>query len=400
MIIREKYLNELIEAKDLNLIKVITGVRRSGKSTLLLQFKDYLTNSGIDKDNIIYMSFESAEWYDIKNYRDLYNYIKSKYNGKKLYLLLDEVQNIEEWEKAVNSFLVDIDADIYVTGSNANLLSSELTTLLAGRVYTVQIYPLSFAEYIQIYPFKNNEDKYKMFDKYLKFGGMPMLASLNDNERLMVNYLSDIKDVVLKKDIIARNKIKDIVFLDNLLQYMSTVIGTLINPSSIADFMKKNGSSIDNETVDKYLKMIENAYFIYRIPRYELKGKQLLKTQGKYYFVDNGLKNILSGFSSYDSGSSYENIVCMELLRRGYEVYVGKYNDLEIDFIAISPEEKIYYQVARSILSEEVENREKRSLLAIDDNYKKVILTMDNAYNKVIDGIEVVNIVDFLLEEK
>lgn len=400
MIIREKYLNQLIETKDLNLIKVITGVRRSGKSTLLLQFKDYLTNSGIDKNNIIYMSFESAEWYDIKNYRDLYNYIKSKYNGTKLYLLLDEVQNIGEWEKAVNSFLVDIDADIYVTGSNANLLSSELTTLLAGRVYTVQIYPLSFAEYIQIYPFKNNEDKYKMFDKYLKFGGMPMLASLNDNERLMVNYLSDIKDVVLKKDIIARNKIKDIVFLDNLLQYMSTVIGTLINPSSIAEFMKKNGSSIDNETVDKYLKMIENAYFIYRIPRYELKGKQLLKTQGKYYFVDNGLKNILSGFSSYDSGSSYENIVCMELLRRGYEVYVGKYNDLEIDFIAISPEEKIYYQVARSILSEEVENREKRSLLAIDDNYKKVILTMDNAYNKVIDGIEVVNIIDFLLEEK
>lgn len=400
MIIREKYLNQLIEAKDLNLIKVITGVRRSGKSTLLLQFKDYLTNNGIDKDNIIYMSFESAEWYDIKNYRDLYNYIKSKYNGKKLYLLLDEVQNIEEWEKAVNSFLVDIDADIYVTASNANLLSSELTTLLAGRVYTVQIYPLSFAEYIQIYPFKNNEDKYKMFDKYLKFGGMPMLASLNDNERLMVNYLSDIKDVVLKKDIIARNKIKDIVFLDNLLQYMSTVIGTLVNPSSIADFMKKNGSSIDNETVDKYLKMIENAYFIYRIPKYELKGKKLLKTQGKYYFVDNGLKNILSGFSSYDSGSSYENIVCMELLRRGYEVYVGKYNDLEIDFIAISPEEKIYYQVARSILSEEVENREKRSLLAIDDNYKKVILTMDNVYNKVIDGIEVENIVDFLLEEK
>lgn len=400
MIIREKYLNQLIETKDLNLIKVITGVRRSGKSTLLLQFKDYLTNSGIDKNNIIYMSFESAEWYDIKNYRDLYNYIKSKYNGTKLYLLLDEVQNIGEWEKAVNSFLVDIDADIYVTGSNANLLSSELTTLLAGRVYTVQIYPLSFAEYIQIYPFKNNEDKYKMFDKYLKFGGMPMLASLNDNERLMVNYLSDIKDVVLKKDIIARNKIKDIVFLDNLLQYMSTVIGTLINPNSIAEFMKKNGSSIDNETVDKYLKMIENAYFIYRIPRYELKGKQLLKTQGKYYFVDNGLKNILSGFSSYDSGSSYENIVCMELLRRGYEVYVGKYNDLEIDFIAISPEEKIYYQVARSILSEEVENKEKRSLLAIDDNYKKVILTMDNAYNKVIDGIEVVNIVDFLLEEK
>ena len=178
---------------------------------------------------------------------------------------------------------------------------------------------------------------------------------------------------------------------------MSTIIGTLVNPSSISYFMKKNGCSIDNETVDKYLKMVENANFIYRIPRYELKGKQLLKKQGKYYFVDSGLKNILSGFSFYDSGSSYENVVCMELLRRGYEVYVGKYNDLEIDFIAISPEEKIYFQVSRSILNEDVENREKRSLLAINDNYRKVILTMDINYNKVIDGIEVINIVDFLL---
>ena len=397
MIIRAKYLNQLIEAKDLNLVKVITGVRRSGKSTLLLQYRDYLLNNNIKKDNIIYMSFESAEWYDIKDYKDLYNYVKGKVNDSKLYLLLDEVQNIGSWEKAVNSFLVDLDVDIYITGSNANLLSSELTTLLAGRVYTIKIYPLSFSEYIQIYPFKNNEDKYIMFDKYLKYGGMPMLASLNDNERLITNYLSDIKDVVLKKDIIARNRIKDIVFLDNLLHYMSTVIGTLVNPSSIADFMSKNCGNIDNETVDKYLKMVECAYFIYRIPRYELKGKQILKTQGKYYFVDNGLKNILSGFSSYDSGSSLENIVCMELLRRGYDVYVGKFNDLEIDFIAISPDERIYYQVSRSILDENIENREKRSLLAIEDNYRKIILTMDVNYNKVIDGVEVINIIDFLL---
>lgn len=397
MIIREKYLNQLIEAKDLNLVKVITGVRRCGKSTLLLQYKDYLLKNDIKENNIIYMNFESADWYEIKDYKDLYKYIKEKYTGTKLYLLLDEVQNIKSWEKAVNSFLVDIDVDIYITGANANLLSSELTTLLAGRVYTIKVYPLSFAEYIKLYPFKNNEDKYRMFDKYLKYGGMPMLTNLNDNERLITNYLSDIKDVVLKKDIIARNKIKDIIFLDNLLNYMSTIIGTLINPSSISDFMKKNGSSIDNETVDKYLKMVENSYFIYKIPRYELKGKQLLKTQGKYYFVDNGLKNILSGFSSYDSGSSYENIVCMELLRRGYEVYVGKFNDLEIDFIASTPEEKIYFQVSRSILNEDVENREKRSLLAINDNYRKIILTMDINYNKVIDGIEVINIVDFLL---
>ena len=398
MLKRDKYLDQLIEVKDLNLIKVITGVRRCGKSTLLLQYKDYLLENGIKDSDILYMSFESAEWYEIKDYKDLYNYIKSKYHDKKVYLLLDEVQNVEDWEKAVNSLLVDINCDIYITGSNAYLLSSELTTLLAGRVYTINMYPFSFSEYLQINDNSNSQDKYQLFNDYLKYGGMPMLINMKDNERLKTNYLADIKDVVLKKDIIARNKIKDVVFLDNLLRYMSTVIGTLINPSFISDFMKKNGSNIDNETVDKYLKMIENAYFIYRLPRYELKGKQLLKTQGKYYFVDNGLKNVLAGFSSYDTGSSYENIVYMELLRRGYEVYVGKYNDLEIDFVAVSPNEKIYYQVTRSLLSEDVENREKKSLLAINDNYKKVILTMDMAYNKIIEGIEVKNIVDFLLE--
>ncbi len=398
MLKRDKYLDQLIEVKDLNLIKVITGVRRCGKSTLLLQYKDYLLENGIKDSDILYMSFESAECYEIKDYKDLYNYIKSKYHDKKVYLLLDEVQNVEDWEKAVNSLLVDINCDIYITGSNAYLLSSELTTLLAGRVYTINMYPFSFSEYLQINNNTNSQDKYQLFNDYLKYGGMPMLINMKDNERLKTNYLADIKDVVLKKDIIARNKIKDVVFLDNLLRYMSTVIGTLINPSFISDFMKKNGSNIDNETVDKYLKMIENAYFIYRVPRYELKGKQLLKTQGKYYFVDNGLKNVLAGFSSYDTGSSYENIVYMELLRRGYEVYVGKYNDLEIDFVAISPNEKIYYQVTRSLLSEDVENREKKSLLAINDNYKKVILTMDMAYNKIIEGIEVKNIVDFLLE--
>ena len=226
-----------------------------------------------------------------------------------------------------------------------------------------------------------------------------MLINMNDNEELMTNYLNDIKEVVLKKDVISRNNIKDIVFLDNLIKYMASCIGNLTTPNSIAEFMKKNGSSISNETVDAYLKMLENAYFIYRVPRFELKGKQLLKTQGKYYFVDNGLKNVIDGTSSYDSGSSYENLVYIELLRRGYEVYVGKYENIEIDFIAIKSNERVYYQVSRSILDEKVEEREKKSLLAINDNYKKVILTMDNVKNKQIDGIEVINIIDFLLEE-
>ena len=397
MLIREKYLNQLIAGKDLNLIKVITGVRRSGKSTLLLQYKDYLISQNILEDDIIYMNFESAKWYDIKDYRDLYSYIKGKIkNNNKKYILLDEVQNVSKWEKAVNSILVDINSDIYITGSNAYLLSSELTTLLAGRVLTIKIYPFSFSEFISEYPFKNKEDKYEKFDKYLKYGGMPMLVNMNDNESLIINYLNDLKEVVLKKDVINRNRIKDVVFLDNLIKYMASVIGNLTTPNAIAEFMRKNGSTITNETVDSYLKMLENAYLIYRVPRYELKGKQLLKTQGKYYFVDNGLKNIIDGMSSYDSGSSYENLIYIELLRRGYEVYIGKYNDIEIDFIAIKPNERVYYQVSRSIMDEKVEEREKKSLLAIHDNYKKVILTMDNVKNKQIDGIEVINIIDFL----
>lgn len=399
MLIRKKYLNQLIDGKDLNLIKVITGVRRCGKSTLLLQYKDYLISQNIPDEDIIYMNFESAKWYDIKDYKDLYNYIKKNVkNQNKKYILLDEVQNVEKWEKAVNSLLVDINSDIYITGSNAYLLSSELTTLLAGRVLTIKIYPFSYKEFLEEYSFKNDEDKFEKFDKYLKYGGMPMIVNMKDNENLILNYLSDLKEVVLKKDVINRNKIKDVVFLDNLIKYMSTVIGNLTTPNAIAEFMKKNGTNISNETVDSYLNMLENAYFIYRVPRYELKGKQLLKTQGKYYFIDNGLKNIIAGISSYDTGSSYENLIYIELLRRGYEVYVGQYNDIEIDFIAIKPNERVYYQVARSIMDEKVEEREKKSLLAINDNYKKVILTMDNVKNKQIDGIEVINIIDFLME--
>ncbi len=399
MLIRKNYLDKLIASKDLKLIKVITGVRRSGKSTLMLQYKDYLEKAKVKKTNIIYMNFESAEFYDIKDYRDLYNYLKERISKKeKYYILLDEVQNIFSWEKAVNSLLVDFDTDIYITGSNAYLLSSELTTLLAGRVLTIKIYPFSYKEFILEYPFKENEDKYTKFDKYLKYGGMPMLVNMQDNEELIFNYLNDLKEVVLKKDVINRNKIKDTVFLDNLIKYMASTIGNFTTPNSIAEFMRKNGSVITNETIDAYLKMLENAYIIYKVPRYELKGKQLLKTQGKYYFIDNGLKNAVAGLSAYDSGSSYKNLIYIELLRRGYEVYVGQYNDLEVDFIAQNAKETIYYQVARSILDEKVEEREKKSLLAINDNYKKIILTMDNVKNKQIAGIEVVNIIDFLQE--
>ena len=392
---RERYLNILKKYKDINLIKVITGVRRCGKSTLLLQFKDYLLESNISQDDIIYMNFESSDWYEITDYKKLTQYIKSKYDNKKLYILLDEIQNVEKWEKSLNSLLVDINCDIYVTGSNAYMLSSELTTLLAGRVLTLRLYPFSFKEYNDV---KSNNSKEENFANYLKYGGMPLVTSLNDSE-LITNYLLDIKDVVLKNDVISRNNIKDIALLDNLLQFTSSVIGNLTSATNITDYINKAGRRVHNETVDSYLKMLENAYIIYRVPRYSLDGKNLLKTQGKYYFVDQGIRNVINGFASYDSGSAFENIVYMELLRRGYQVYVGKHRYVEIDFIAISPNETKYYLVCRNISDKEVLEREKRSLLLLNDNYEKIIITNDKYDNTVIDGIKIQNIIDFLLEE-
>lgn len=395
MYIRKQYLDILKKYKDINLIKVITGVRRCGKSTLLMQFKNFLLELGVSEDNIIYMNFESSDWYEITNYKELTKYIKSKYNNNKLYILLDEIQNVEKWEKSLNSLLVDIDCDIYITGSNAYMLSSELTTLLAGRVLTLKIFPFSFKEYNDI---KKDESKEDNFKNYLKYGGMPMVTNLNDTQ-LITNYLLDIKDVVLKNDVISRNNIKDVALLDNLLQYSSSVIGTLTSATNITDYLNKTGRNIHNETVGSYLKMLENAYIIYRVPRYSLDGKCLLKTQGKYYFVDQGIKNVINGFASYDSGSSFENIVYMELLRRGYQVYVGKHRDLEIDFIAISPNETKYYQICRNISDNEVLEREKKSLLALNDNFEKIIITNDKYDNTIVDGIKILNIIDFLLEE-
>lgn len=227
---------------------------------------------------------------------------------------------------------------------------------------------------------------------------MPMVTNLNDTQ-LITNYLLDIKDVVLKNDVISRNNIKDVALLDNLLQYSSSVIGTLTSATNITDYLNKTGRNIHNETVNSYLKMLENAYIIYRVPRYSLDGKCLLKTQGKYYFVDQGIRNVINGFASYDSGSSFENVIYMELLRRGYQVYVGKHRDLEIDFIAISPNETKYYQICRNISDNEVLEREKKSLLALNDNFEKIIITNDKYDNTIIDGIKILNIIDFLLEE-
>ena len=400
MIIRDNYLRKMIDAKDTEFIKVITGVRRSGKSTLLLMFKDYLLNSDIKEDNIIHINFESAMYDDIKNYKDLYQYVKERITKEKVYLLLDEVQNVESWEKAINSFKVDFDIDIYITGSNAYLLSSELSTLLSGRYIEIKMYPLSFKEYLTFNHYDHNhlDDK---FNEYLKYGGLPAITLIKDNDELVLSYLNDIYNTIVKKDIIDRNNIKDTALLENIIKYLSNNIGSPISSTKISDYLNSNKivEKSNHQTIDNYLNMLEKSFIIYKADRTDIRSKSLLKTLGKYYISDTGIRNIILGFRNIDEGHLLENIVYLELLRRGYKVSIGKSNDYEVDFVAENPNVIKYYQVTRSLSNEEVKTRELRSLESIDDNYEKTILTMDKSINNDYNGIKVKNIIDWLLEE-
>ena len=399
MVIRKNYLDKLISFKDSSFIKIITGLRRSGKSTLMLMFKDYLLKNDILEENIIYMNFESAIFDEIDDYKKLYSFIKSKIKDKKVYILLDEVQMVSKWEKCVNSLLVDFNCDIYLTGSNAYLLSSELATLLAGRYIQIKMYPLSFKEYLDFKEFKSNVSMEDKFYEYLKWGGMPSIPTISDNESLVRTYLTDVTDAVIKKDIIARNNIKDVALLENITKFVASSIGSSISPFSIANYLSNNATNPSNVTIDNYLTMLENAFIIYKAERYDIKGKQLLKTLGKYYIVDSGIRNSLIGFSNIDEGHLLQNIVYLELLRRGYDVNIGKNDENEIDFIATKIDKKIYYQVCRNIESEDTLNRELKSLSNINDNYEKIVITADRKLSSDVNGIKFVNIIDFLLEK-
>ncbi len=399
MIEREEYLNLLIEAKDTEFIKVITGVRRSGKSTLLLMYKEYLLKNNVNKNNIIHINFESAIYDDIKDYKDLYNKIKNKISTGKNYILLDEVQNVEKWEKAINSLNVDFDVDIYITGSNAYLLSSELATLLSGRYIEIKMYPLSFKEFIKFNNYDNNNIEEK-FNEYLKYGGLPAITQIKDKDHLVMSYLNDIYNAIVKKDIIERNNIKDIALLENIVRYIAANIGSPISANKISGYLNSNKiiEKTNHQTIDNYLKMLENAFIVYKADRSDIRSKALLKTLGKYYIADTGLRNIILGFRNIDEGHLLENVVYLELLRRGYKVSIGKLFDYEVDFVIESPNEIKYYQVTKSLVNDEVKEREIRSLESIPDNYEKIILTMDKSINKDYNGIKVKNIIDFLLE--
>ena len=400
MVIRESYLNTLIDAKDTEFIKVITGVRRSGKSTLLLMYKEYLLNNNVNESEIIYINFESAMYDYIRNYKDLYEEIKNKLSKRKTYILLDEVQNVNEWEKAINSLNVDFNVDIYITGSNAYLLSSELATLLSGRYIEIKMYPLSFKEFLKFNKYDANNIEEKFYE-YLKYGGLPAITQIKDKNNLVMAYLNDIYNTIIKKDIMERNSIKDISLLENIVKYVSANIGSSISANKISDYLNSNKivEKSNHLTVDNYLKMLENAFIVYKADRSDIRSKALLKTLGKYYIADTGLRNIILGFRNIDEGHLLENVVYLELLRRGFKVNIGKTLEYEVDFIAENPDEIRYYQVSQSIKEDSVRERELRSLESIQDNYEKIILTMDKSINKDYNGIKVKNIIDFLLED-
>lgn len=399
MILRKNYLQKLTDAKDTEFIKIITGVRRSGKSTLLLMFKDYLLKNGVKGKNIIYINFESAMYDDIKNYKDLYKYIRNKHTGsKKYYILLDEVQMVKEWEKAINSINIDFNVDIYITGSNAYLLSSELATLLSGRYIEIKIYPLSFKEFLQFnsYDKSNIENK---FYEYLKYGGLPAITQIKDKTDLVMTYLNDIYNTIVKKDVISRNSIKDIALLENIVKYIANNIGNQMSANRISDYLNSNKivEKANHQTIDNYLKMLENAYIVYKTDRSDIKSKNILKTLGKYYIADTGIRNIITGFRNIDEGHLLENVVYLELLRRDYKVNIGKTLNGEVDFIADNMNEIKYYQVTQSLFNKEVREREINRLESIEDNYEKLIITMDKTINKDYNGIKIINIIDFLL---
>lgn len=401
MIARDEYLNILKRFKDKELIKVITGIRRCGKSTLLDIFQEYLKESGVEENQIISINLEDLEYNFITDYMTLYKYINGKLmDKKKYYIFIDEVQKVDEFQKAVDSLYIKKNVDLYITGSNANLLSSELSTLLSGRYIEVKMLPLSFKEYKEAYKDLNNEDLYQ---KYISIGSLPYTTSL-DTEDDVSMYLSSVYNDIIIKDVMTRKKIQDETMLRNVANFAMDNIGSLVSTNNIANTMRSDGKDINVRTVERYLDGFMESFFLYKASRYDIKGKEYLKTQGKYYVSDLGFRYFMLGRKIGDFGHILENIVYFELLRRGYEVYIGKVDEYEVDFVAINKDGKIYIQVAETLRGidendKKILDRELRSLKKINDNYEKIILTSDKIPLANEDGIKIRNVLEWLLDK-
>ncbi len=386
---RTVYLDRLESGRDrTDVVKVITGMRRSGKTVLMRQFMQRIIDSGVPKENVVYMNFESREWKDITDYDDLLDEIFSRKVQGRMYVFLDEVQRVGSWEKAVNSLQVDADADIYITGSNAFLLSSELSTFISGRYVELKMLPLSFSEFLELHP----GDRERRFRQYLRTGSLPIVDPDGD-EAFEQDLLIGVFNTVLMKDFLGHERSSNVPILKAVSEFLYSEIGNNTSCNSISESLKEN-----NRQVRRYIDALRNAFLIYKAERYDIRGKKLLDTLGKYYVSDTGMRNAVLGISSREDDSRLvENVVYLELIRRGYEVSVGKYGDTEVDFTARRGNDIEYYQVTLSMMAETTYDREVRPFRMIKDNYRKTILSLDSFPLEISDGIRHYNVIDWLL---
>ena len=407
---RKEYLDFLIRSKDKQIIKVVSGVRRCGKSTLFEIYKDYLLKNGVEQNQIISINFEDMNYEELTDYKKLYEFIKSKIlENKRNYIFLDEIQNVDKFEKVVDSLFIKDNVDLYITGSNAYFMSSELVTLLSGRYIELKMLPLSFKEYYQARLDYENLDReenkilktlMQYYNEYIVNSSFPYTLQLNNNLKNIYEYLSGIYNSVLLKDIVARLKIADVMRLESVVKYIFDNIGNLTSISKISNTLTSMGRKTDTKTIEKYIKGLVDGLLIYEVNRYNIKGKEFLSTLSKYYVSDLGLRQMILGNRNIDMGHILENIIYLELLRRKANVYVGQFDKNEIDFVVINSNEVEYYQVALTVLDENTLKRELAAFKNIKDNYPKYLITLDDVLpNTDYEGIKVINALEWLLEE-
>ena len=394
---RRDYLDKLIAFKDKKLIKVITGIRRCGKSTIMEIFRDWLLNNGVSPEQILYLNFEDYDNIELRNPLALHQYIKPLIlSDKPTYIFFDEIQQVKDFPDIINSINLKPNVDLYVTGSNAYMLSNEIATLLSGRYVEIAMLPLSFKEYVEGCGGSDNLEK--AYTNYITQSSFPYTLAL-DRPKDITDYLNGVYNTVVMKDIISRKKIQDVMMLESVIRFVADNIGNMLSTKRIADIMTADGRKIDQKTVEKYLTSLCETFFVYEAKRYNVKGKQLLKTLGKYYLVDVGLRRMLLGGRSFDAGRLLENVVYLELLRRQKSVYIGKIDNLEVDFVAIDENDIVYYQVAATVRDEATLKRELSSLQQINDQYQKYILTLDEDPEADYDGIKRINALKWLMGE-
>ncbi|MFA6618801.1 MAG: ATP-binding protein [Candidatus Neomarinimicrobiota bacterium] len=399
MIARDQIYDKIAPFVDKPIIKVISGIRRCGKSTFMKLMIKRLLDKGISKNNILYINKELLEFEFIKDYSILNSYVKEKFsaNSEKKYLFIDEIQEIKDWERAVNSFLAEGTIDIYITGSNSRMLSSELATLLTGRYVLISMYPLSFKEFLIFRGDKATliEDEFQL---YLKFGGLPGIHDLPLNDEIIFQYINSIYNTIMLKDIVARYAIRDVTLFERISSFVFDNIGNITSAKKISDYIKSQHIKVSVDTVQNYISFLKDAFIMFKVQRYDIKGRKHLEIYEKYYASDTGIRHSVLGYRYDDISLLLENIVYFELLRRGYRVSIGKFDNYEIDFIAQKNDEKIYFQVTYLLSGKDAIEREFRPLLKINDNYQKIVLSMDKIWGEDKEGIKRVNIIDFLLK--